>query len=193
MKIKTSIYLFPAALAAVFMSSVLIIISPLSSKTIVSLPTPVPTTIPTPIPWQNYTDTINNISLKYPQSFTTHTTPNAWYFYSPDAVFSYQIINNPKLLTIPQRLLSFPICELEPEKRYSPDTVLQSFSFGEISGLMTDETIVCPPGGSAIVKSYFIPSADKIILFSVYNAVSDISPNTYQTIEKILSTIKFTK
>ena len=36
----TSVYLFPAALAVVFMSSVLIIVSPIGSRTIIAIPTP---------------------------------------------------------------------------------------------------------------------------------------------------------
>ena len=41
-KTMSGLYLFPAALAAVFMSSVFIIISPLSSKNIVTIPTVTP-------------------------------------------------------------------------------------------------------------------------------------------------------
>ena len=65
MKTKTSIYLFHAALAAVFMSSVLIIISPISSKTIIPIPTPLPTTIPTPIPWQTYRNDQYGFEFQY--------------------------------------------------------------------------------------------------------------------------------
>jgi len=41
-KIKTSVYLFPAALAVVFMSSILIILSPVGHKTLIPIPTPTP-------------------------------------------------------------------------------------------------------------------------------------------------------
>lgn len=47
-KMKTSIYLFPAALAVVFMSSILIIISPIGHQTLIPIPTPTPILSTTP-------------------------------------------------------------------------------------------------------------------------------------------------
>ena len=45
-RFRTSIYLFPASLAVLFMSSILVIISPLSSWTLISVPSPTHSIVP---------------------------------------------------------------------------------------------------------------------------------------------------
>jgi hypothetical protein len=66
---KTSPFLFPAALAVVFISSILIIVSPFGSKTLVPLPTPTPTPIVDTSTWKTYTDKTYGFSFKYPPEY----------------------------------------------------------------------------------------------------------------------------
>ena len=73
-KINTSVFLFPAALAVVFMASIIIIISPLGSKTLIPIPTPTPV-----VNLQTYS--LKGCGTRHPGFGYNINVPNGWTFY----------------------------------------------------------------------------------------------------------------
>lgn len=84
MKLKSKVFFLPSLIAVIFMSSVIIIVSPVGNNSLVSIPSPTPEVI-----WKSYQDAELGISLEYPSDWLVSRQERYLSIYDPDAMFNF--------------------------------------------------------------------------------------------------------